>query len=75
MTEEEAWMLAQVFQQRGAYPYPFGSDTLGWLYAASDQALDRLSLPRLRDQAAAEGRTPLDQITRFLQDAVAAWQA
>jgi len=46
-------MLEHVFQQRGAYPYPFGSDNLGWLYEASDAALERLSLPRLRDQAVA----------------------
>lgn len=52
----EAWMqydqmLVDVFQQRGAYPFPFGSASLGWLYEASDEDLARLSLPRLRDQA------------------------
>ena len=52
----EAWMhldaiMREVFQQPGAYPYPFGSTTLGWLYEVSDTDLRRLSLPRLRDQA------------------------
>jgi hypothetical protein len=44
-------MLPEVFQQRGAYPCPFGSWCLGYLEAMSDEALRRLSLPRLRDQA------------------------
>ena len=44
-------MLPEVFQQPGAYPYPFGSANLGWLTEASDATLRRLSLPRLRDQA------------------------
>lgn len=52
----EAWMqyeamLRDVFQQPGAYPYPFGSSNLGWLYEVSDAELRRLPLPRLRDQA------------------------
>ena len=46
-------MLPDVFQQPGAYPYPFGSDNLNWLYKASDAQVRRLSLPRLRDQAVA----------------------
>jgi hypothetical protein len=29
-------MLRDVFQQPGAYPYPFGSAPLGWLYGVSD---------------------------------------
>lgn len=44
-------MLSEVFQQPGAYPFPFGSANLGWLYEASDAELRRLSLPRLRDQS------------------------
>jgi len=44
-------MLADVFQQPGAYSYPFGSTSVGALSAVSDAALRRLSLPRLRDQA------------------------
>jgi hypothetical protein len=52
----EAWMaypamLADVFQQPGAYPFPFRSNALSWLYEISDTELRRLSLPRLRDQA------------------------
>lgn len=46
-------MLYDVFQQPGAYPYPFGSSNLGWLYEVSDAELRRLSLPHLRDQAVA----------------------
>ena len=54
----EAWMryervLRDVFQQPGAYGFPFGSANLGWLYEVSDAELRRLSLPRLRDQAVA----------------------
>jgi hypothetical protein len=44
-------MLYDVFQKPGAYPYPFGSANLHWLSAMSDEALQRLSYPRLRDQA------------------------
>ena len=44
-------MLYAVFQQPGAYPYPFGSNDLNWLYEASDECLRRLPYPRLRDQA------------------------
>jgi hypothetical protein len=29
-------MRRAVFQQPGAYPYPFGSAPLGWLYGVSD---------------------------------------
>lgn len=52
----EAWMaydrmLPEVFQQPGAYPYPFGSASIGWLYEVSDAALGRLAIGRLRDQA------------------------
>jgi len=52
----EAWMhydqmLYDVLQQPGAYPYPFGSRNLQWLYDVSDERLRRLPLPRLRDQA------------------------
>lgn len=52
----EAWMhfdamLYDVFQQPGAYPYPFGSDNLFGLYEMSDDQLRRLSWGRLRDQA------------------------
>ena len=44
-------MLTDVFQQPGAYPYPFGSANLGWVQEASDAVLRRLSYGRLRDQA------------------------
>ena len=44
-------MLPDVFQQPGAYPYPFGSHSLGHLQEMSDERLRRLSLPHLRDQA------------------------
>jgi hypothetical protein len=52
----EDWMHYErvrrdLFQQPGAYAFPFGSTRLGWLYEASDAELRRLSLPRLRDQA------------------------
>jgi hypothetical protein len=40
-----------IFQQPLAYPFPFGSASLGWLYGASDAGLARLPYPRLRDQA------------------------
>ena len=54
----EAWMefeamLHDVFQQRPAYGYPFGSSSLSDLSQMSDAQLRRLSLPRLRDQAVA----------------------
>ena len=45
------WMTPNVFQQRLAYPFPFGSAPLGWLADVSDEVLRRLPLPRLRDQA------------------------
>jgi hypothetical protein len=46
----EAWMhfdamLYDVFQQPGAYPYPFGSASLGWLYEVSDEELRRFPYP------------------------------
>src|SRR5215475_9958880 len=44
-------MLPEVFQQRGAYRYPFGSHNLGWLYERSDADLQRVPIGRLRDQA------------------------
>ena len=44
-------MLPELIQQPGAYPYPFGSSSLGWLSEVSDEELRCLSLPRLRDQA------------------------
>ena len=52
----EAWMhydrmLPDVFQQLGAYPFPFGSANLRGLSDMSDERLRRLPLPRLRDQA------------------------
>jgi hypothetical protein len=43
----------ELFQQPGAYPYPFGSACLAWLYEASDADLRGLPWPRLRDQAVA----------------------
>jgi hypothetical protein len=51
----EDWMHYErvrrdLFQQPGAYAFPFGSTRLGWLYEASDAELRRLSLPRLRDR-------------------------
>ena len=47
----EDWMHYErvrrdLFQQPGAYAFPFGSTRLGWLYEASDAELRRLSLPR-----------------------------
>jgi hypothetical protein len=48
-----AEMLANVFQQPGAYPYPFGSDSLGTLSEMSDAELQRRPWARLRDQAVA----------------------
>jgi len=30
-------MLHDVFQQPGAYPYPFGSASLDWLYKATEE--------------------------------------
>ena len=52
----DAWMhfdamLYDVFQQPGAYPYPFGSNSLGYVEEMADDALQRLPYPRLRDQA------------------------
>ena len=44
-------VLPDLFQRPGAYPYPFGSSSLGHLAEMSDEALRRLSYPRLRDQA------------------------
>jgi hypothetical protein len=43
--------LYDVFQQPLAYPFPFGSANLNWLYEVSDARLRRLPYPRLRDQA------------------------
>jgi hypothetical protein len=39
-------MLAAVFQQPGADPYPFGCTSLGELYAVSDEELRRLPCRR-----------------------------
>jgi hypothetical protein len=52
----EAWMQYDamrhaVFRQPGAYPYPFGSANLHWLYEVSDEVLRRRPMGRLRDQA------------------------
>ena len=52
----EDWMayervLPDLFQQAGAYPFPFGSTSMGYLQEMSEEVLRRLSLPRLRDQA------------------------
>jgi hypothetical protein len=52
----EDWMhhdriLSDIFQQPCAYPFPFGSDSIGELATMSDEALRRLPYPRLRDQA------------------------
>jgi hypothetical protein len=44
-------MLTAVFQQRGAYPFPFGSTNMGQLAELSDEQLRLLPTPRLRDQA------------------------
>jgi hypothetical protein len=44
-------LRADLFQQPGAYPYPFGAASLGWLYEVSDARLRRLPIGRLRDQA------------------------
>lgn len=44
-------MLGEVIQKPGAYPFPHGSASLGWLYDATDEDLQRLPLPRVRDQA------------------------
>jgi hypothetical protein len=44
-------MLTEVFQQPGAYPYPFGSVSLGHLEEMSDEQLRRVPWGRLRDQA------------------------
>ena len=59
-------MLPDVFQQPGAYPYPFGSRTVGWLYEVSDADLRRLSLPRLRDQAVSVDRVFAEWKGRYL---------
>ena len=71
----EAWMhydrmLPDVFQQMGAYPYPFGSDSLGWLYEVSDEHLRRRPYPRLRDQAIS-----VDQVfAEFKGEYLALWR-
>ena len=72
----EAWMdfeamLSEVFQQPGAYPFPFGSANLGWLTEASDATLRRLSLPRLRDQAVSVDMVFAEWKGRYL----ALWEA
>jgi hypothetical protein len=63
-------MLVDVFQQPGAYPYPFGSTNLAWLYEAADDDLRRLSLPRLRDQAVSVDQVFAEWKGRYL----ALWQ-
>ena len=63
-------MLYDVFQQPGAYPYPFGSSNLQWLYEASDEVLGRLSYGRLRDQAVS-----VDQVfAEFKGEYMALWR-
>jgi hypothetical protein len=54
-TEEPSYdeVMYTIIQQRTAYPYPFGSDCLGYLYQQSDADLRRWSWGRLRDQAIA----------------------
>ena len=44
-------MLVNVFQQPPAYPYPAGSCSVGALAEMTDEELQRLPVPRLRDQA------------------------
>jgi hypothetical protein len=46
-------VLVEVFQQPPAYPFPFGSASMGWLFEASEADLRRLTYGRLRDQAVA----------------------
>jgi hypothetical protein len=46
-------VFSELFQQPGAYPYPFGSTCMADLYDMDDAALHRLPWPRLRDQAVA----------------------
>ena len=46
-------VLVEVFQQPTAYPFPFGSANMGWLFEASEADLRRLTYGRLRDQAVA----------------------
>ena len=48
-----ALVFEEVIRQPPAYPFPFGSNPMGWLEAASDDDLRRLSWGRLRDQAVA----------------------
>jgi hypothetical protein len=54
-TDEPSYdeVMYTIIQQRTAYPYPFGSDCLGYLYQQSDADLRRWSWRRLRDQAIA----------------------
>ena len=72
----EAWMHSEamqqeVFRQPGAYPCPFGSLMMGWLYEVSDAELGRLSLPRLRDQAVSVDEVFAEWRGRYL----ALWEA
>jgi hypothetical protein len=52
-TDEPSYdeVLVTLFQQRTAYPYPFGSWNLGYLYEQSDAELRTWSWGCLRDQA------------------------
>jgi hypothetical protein len=40
-----------IFAEPGAYPYPFGSECVGWLDTVDDAVLQGLPFGRLRDQA------------------------
>ena len=50
---DERAVFTDLFQQPGAYPYPFGSTDMATLYDLADADLARLPWPRLRDQAVA----------------------
>jgi hypothetical protein len=59
-------LFCELFQQPGAYPYPFGSTSLGVLYELSDAELQRSRWPRLRDQAVAVDEVFAEYKGRYL---------
>jgi len=48
-----ALVFEEIFWHPLAYPFPFGSNPMGWLDTASDADLRRWSWGQLRDQAVA----------------------
>jgi hypothetical protein len=56
-----------IFAEPGAYPYPFGSECVGWLDTVDDAVLRGLPFGRLRDQAVAVDAVCAEWKGRYLE--------